>query len=177
MAGSLDGKVVIITGGARGIGRAYAHGVAKEGGRVVIADLLDGEPVVAEVAAAGREATAVTTDVSDEASNEAMAAAAIEQFGRIDILINNAAMFSETTRGPFHELTIAEWRSELRSQRPWCMARLQGRIPANEEARFREEHQCRVNHGIQRYRRVPPLCRQQVGPAWLVAKSGDRIRP
>ena len=109
MAGSLDGKVVIVTGGARGIGRAYALGVAKEGGRVVVADLLDGEPVVAEIANTGREAISVTTDVSDELSNEAMAAAAIDRFGRIDVLINNAAMFSETTRGPFHEVSVAEW--------------------------------------------------------------------
>ncbi|MDJ0924918.1 MAG: SDR family oxidoreductase [Acidimicrobiia bacterium] len=109
MGGSLDGSVVIVTGGARGIGREYALGVAREGGKVVVADLLDGEPVVAEIEALGGEALAVTTDVSDEASNDAMAAATIDRFGRIDVLINNAAMFSETTRGPFHELTIAEW--------------------------------------------------------------------
>lgn len=109
MAGSLDSKVVIITGGARGIGREYALGVAREGGKVVIADLLDGEPVVAEVTDAGSEAISVSTDVSDEASTNAMAAAAIDRFGRIDVLINNAAMFSETTRGAFSDLTVSEW--------------------------------------------------------------------
>jgi len=107
--GVLDGKVVIITGGARGIGRAYALGVAAEGAGVVIADLLDGSPVAEELAVAGGEAVSVSTDVSDEASTVAMAEAAMERFGRIDVLINNAAMFSETTRGPFTDLTVAEW--------------------------------------------------------------------
>lgn len=107
--GMLDGRVIIITGGARGIGRAYALGVSAEGAKVVIADLLDGSPVVEELADSGGEAMAFTTDVSDEASTEAMAAAAVERFGRIDALINNAAMFSETTRGAFDELTVEEW--------------------------------------------------------------------
>ena len=107
--GVLEGKVIIITGGARGIGRAYALGVSAEGAKVVIADLLDGAPVVEELTAAGGEGTALTVDVSGEASTEAMAAAAVERFGRIDVLINNAAMFSETTRGPFNELTVEEW--------------------------------------------------------------------
>lgn len=109
MAGSLDGKVVVITGGARGIGREYALGIVREGGKVVIADLLDGEPVVAEIAAAGGEAMSISTDISDENSTNAMAAAAIDRFGRIDVLINNAAMFSETTRGAFHALSVSEW--------------------------------------------------------------------
>ncbi len=107
--GVLDGKVVIITGGARGIGRAYALGVSSQGAGVVVADLLDGSPVAEEVAGSGGEAIAVTTDVSDEASTAAMAAAAMDRFGRVDVLINNAAMFSETTRGPFTDLTVEEW--------------------------------------------------------------------
>ena len=107
--GVLDGKVVIITGGARGIGRAYALGVSAEGAGVVIADLLDGSPVVEEVTASGGEAIAVSTDVSEESSTVAMADAAMDRFGRIDVLINNAAMFSETTRGAFTDVRIAEW--------------------------------------------------------------------
>ena len=99
----------IITGGARGLGRAYALGVVANGGRVVVADLLDGSPVVEEVTGSGGEAIAVTTDVSDDASTVAMAEAAMDRFGRVDVLINNAAMFSETTRGPFTDVTIDEW--------------------------------------------------------------------
>ena len=109
MGGALDGKVVIVTGGARGLGREYALGVADSGGSVVIADLLDGGPVAGEIEEASGRAIAVTTDVSDEASTESMAAAAADRFGRIDVLINNAAMFSETTRGAFNGLTVEEW--------------------------------------------------------------------
>ncbi len=109
MAGQFDNDVIVITGGARGIGRAYALGLAENGARVAIADLLDGGPVVDEIVTAGGEAMSVTTDVSDEASTEAMAAAVFDEFGRIDVLINNAAMFSETTRGSFTDLSIEEW--------------------------------------------------------------------
>ena len=107
--GVLEGRVIVITGGARGLGRAYSWGVAQQGAKVVIADILDGRPVVEELAEAGLEAISVTTDVSDEASTAAMAEAAMERFGAIDVLINNAAMFSETTRGAFTDLTGAEW--------------------------------------------------------------------
>ena len=107
--GVLDGSVIVVTGGARGLGRAYALGVSAEGARVVIADLLDGSPVVREINDSGGEAVALHTDVSDEASTTEMAETAVEMFGRVDVLINNAAMFSETTRGPFTDLTVEEW--------------------------------------------------------------------
>ncbi len=109
MAGVLDGKAVIVTGGARGLGRVYSLGLAEQGADVVVADVLDGAPVVEEIEAAGGRAIAVTTDISDEDANQAMADAAVEAFGRIDVLVNNAAMFSETTRGPFDTPTVAEW--------------------------------------------------------------------
>ena len=107
--GALDGKVLIITGGARGIGRAYAAGAAEQGARVVVADVLDGSETVEEIMGMGGEAMAVATDVSDPDSTVAMATAAMERFGAIDVLINNAAMFSEIPRGPFTEVTVEEW--------------------------------------------------------------------
>ena len=109
MPTSLDGSVTIITGGARGIGREYALAIAAEGGLPVVADVLDGQPVVDEIEAGGGKAIATRTDVSDESANEAMAAAAIEAFGRIDIFIANAAMFSETSRGAFNDVSQQEW--------------------------------------------------------------------
>jgi NAD(P)-dependent dehydrogenase (short-subunit alcohol dehydrogenase family) len=107
--GVLDGRVSIVTGGARGIGRAYCLGMAAEGSSVVVADVLDGQPVVDEIESGGGKALAVRVDVSDEESTSSMALATFERFGRIDVLVNNAAYFKQVKRGPFHELDVEEW--------------------------------------------------------------------
>ena len=105
----LKDKVAIVTGGARGIGKAYALRLAEEGARVVVADVLDGAPVAEEIQKKGGEAIAVKTDVSDEQSVGAMVSAAVERFGRIDVLVNNAGIFVGLTRKFFYELTVEEW--------------------------------------------------------------------
>lgn len=102
-------EVVIVTGGSRGIGRAYALALGRAGYRVMVADLLDGAAVVQEVAAAGGTAASVTVDVQDRASTEAMVRTTLERFGRIDALINNAAYFTAIHKKPFDELTVEEW--------------------------------------------------------------------
>jgi 3-oxoacyl-[acyl-carrier protein] reductase len=107
--GVFDGNVVIVTGGARGIGRAYCHGLAKEGASLVIADLSGADEVVAEVEALGASAISVITDISDVASTEAMAAAGLDRFGRIDSLVNNAAFYTTATHAPLEELSPEEW--------------------------------------------------------------------
>jgi 3-oxoacyl-[acyl-carrier protein] reductase len=91
----LKDKVAIITGAGQGIGRAYALRFAREGARIVVAEIneTNAARVVDEVRALGGEALAVRTDVANEASCHAMARAAHERFGRIDVLINNAAIF------------------------------------------------------------------------------------
>ncbi len=113
MAGRLAGKVAIVTGGGHGIGKAYTLGLAREGAKVVIAEI---DAVAAEAAAVdlrrqGFEAIAVRTDVADRASVEAMAARSIEAFGQIDVLVNNAAIFATVpmSRSPFDEIEIEEW--------------------------------------------------------------------
>jgi 3-oxoacyl-[acyl-carrier protein] reductase len=102
--------VVIVTGAAQGLGRAYARRFASDGWRVVIADIngnkADG--VRDEIVAAGGTAIAVTTDVSDEASCRAMAAAALGAYDRIDALVNNAAI-TDFERKPFWDIDVAEW--------------------------------------------------------------------
>jgi len=91
----LQDQVAIITGGGQGIGRAYALRFAREGAKIVIAEINEdnGRKVVDEVKGLGGEALYVKTDVSNEASTKEMAAKAHERFGRIDALLNNAAIF------------------------------------------------------------------------------------
>jgi NAD(P)-dependent dehydrogenase (short-subunit alcohol dehydrogenase family) len=107
--GALDGRVAIVTGGARGIGRAYCLGLAAEGASVVAADMVDASATVEEIGSVGGKALFVEVDVSDPASTEAMGRASFERFGRVDILVNNAAYFKTVRRGPFEELEVDEW--------------------------------------------------------------------
>jgi NAD(P)-dependent dehydrogenase (short-subunit alcohol dehydrogenase family) len=105
----LAGRVAIITGGARHIGAAYCRRLADEGAAVVIADILDGESVAEEIRAKRGRALALKIDVSKEGDSNRMAAEALKAFGRIDILINNAAIFINIQRHPFYEITAEEW--------------------------------------------------------------------
>ena len=113
MAGRLDGRVAIITGGGHGIGKAYAARLAAEGAKVVIAELdgAGGIAVAAELTAQGRDAIAVQTDVANEASVNNMAQQTILRFGRIDVLVNNAAIFATVpmSRSPFDQISVDEW--------------------------------------------------------------------
>ena len=88
----LKDKVVVITGAAGGIGKATALRFAEEGADIVVADFADGAATVAEVEAKGRKAIYVQTDVTNIDSAKAMIAKAIETFGRVDVLINNAGI-------------------------------------------------------------------------------------
>lgn len=111
MTGSLAGKVAIVTGGARGIGRAYTEALVGEGAAVLIADMLEaeGQATAAELSASGGRVFFQRVDVSDQDSTEAMADRVIAEFGRIDILVNNAAMFASLKGGPLTELSVERW--------------------------------------------------------------------
>ena len=102
-------KVVIVTGGARGLGRAYAETLAQHGARVVVGDVLDPEETVSAIKDAGGEALGVSLDVSDTESCENIAAAAVDSFGRLDGLVNNAALYGGLTNGRFETLDEDEW--------------------------------------------------------------------
>ena len=109
----LEGKVAIVTGGAQGLGKAYVMGFVEEGAKVVIADINESaaNATAREVAKRGREALAIRTDVSIQHETEGMAKRAIERFGRIDILVNNAAILDRVPikEAPFFELEPSEW--------------------------------------------------------------------
>jgi NAD(P)-dependent dehydrogenase (short-subunit alcohol dehydrogenase family) len=106
---TLDGKVAIVTGGARGIGRAIADRLADDGARIVVADLRGAE----EAAASYDEGVGLTVDVADEAAVERMAAEAEERCGRIDVLVNNAGLYASLPMRPFGEITVEEWRQVM----------------------------------------------------------------
>ena len=105
----LADKVAIVTGGARHIGARYCRHLAAEGAAVAIADILDGNAVVEEIKTAGGNAIALKMDVSNEQETMRMASETLKAFGRIDILINNAAIFINIQRHPFYEITAEEW--------------------------------------------------------------------
>ena len=107
----LEGRVVIITGGGKGIGKVYAQEFARAGARVIAADI-DGaaaETVADEITRRGGAAFALRTDIAEPSSTEAMAAAAITRFGAIDVLINNASLMSVLARRSWLEIPVEEW--------------------------------------------------------------------
>jgi NAD(P)-dependent dehydrogenase (short-subunit alcohol dehydrogenase family) len=106
----LEGKVAIVTGGASGIGKAFAIRLAADGASVVIADLQQYDVAAAALASSGARALGLKVDVSSEADTSSMAEETLKAFGRIDILVNNAAMFSTIKVRPFEEIPVDEWK-------------------------------------------------------------------
>ncbi|HKZ08774.1 MAG TPA: glucose 1-dehydrogenase [Methylomirabilota bacterium] len=104
----LQDRVCVITGGAAGIGFAYARRFLAEGARVVIADIVDPTPAAKALESADR-VLARQADVADAAAMRALADAAVARFGRIDVLVNNAAVFATLRPQPFDEIPESEW--------------------------------------------------------------------
>ncbi len=109
--GRLKGKVAIVTGGGRGLGKAFCLRMAEERAKVVVADILDKEAqqTTEEIRTKGGSAIALTVNVTSVEDTLRMADETVKQFGRIDILVNNAAMVYGVTRKPFTEIPVAEW--------------------------------------------------------------------
>ncbi len=107
---SLDGTVAIVTGGAMGIGFAVAEELAARGAAVVIADQSNAEASALKLVDKGYRAIGVKTDVTSQGDVDAMAARALKDFGRIDVLVNNAGIYSTLQPKPFEQIDIAEFR-------------------------------------------------------------------
>src|ERR1039458_3163210 len=107
----LEGKTAIVTGGAKGIGRHYSQALAAEGARVMIADIADGKELVAEIAGrhGANSVASVKFDVSDEKAVKNLVAQTIERFGQIDVLVNNAALYSKLAPTKFTEIDVDLW--------------------------------------------------------------------
>jgi NAD(P)-dependent dehydrogenase (short-subunit alcohol dehydrogenase family) len=110
----LKGRVAIVTGAGGGIGKALATRLASDGASVVVADLQKFDTAAAEIAkATGAKTLGLEIDVSAEEQVARMASQAMKTFGRIDILVNNAAVFSSLKLKPFEEISVAEWRKVM----------------------------------------------------------------
>jgi 3-oxoacyl-[acyl-carrier protein] reductase len=109
----LENKVAIITGSARGMGRVFALRFAKEGAKLTICDVLDCTPVAEEIKALGGEVLALKIDVTSDKDTAAMAQKTVDRFGRIDILVNNAAVIGTIETKdfvkPVEEIVSADW--------------------------------------------------------------------
>ncbi len=107
----IEDRVVIVTGGGKGIGGVYCRRLAEAGARVVVADIdaEANENIAAQIEAAGGRAIPVATDVADEAATLAMAEAVIAAYGRIDALVNNAALMSVLPRGAWTDIDVERW--------------------------------------------------------------------
>ena len=107
----LVGRTAIVTGGAKGIGKHYCHALAAEGAEVMVADIADGREVAAEIAArTGRNSTdSMVFDVSDEVQCKALVAKTLERFGKIDILINNAALYAPLPTLSVTDIDVDLW--------------------------------------------------------------------
>ena len=106
----LAGKTAIVTGGAKGIGRHYSQALAAEGARVMIADIADGRGLAEEIAGrhGANSVASVTFDIGDENAVKGLVAETIKRFGQIDVLVNNAALYSVLKPRAFNE-----WDPEL----------------------------------------------------------------
>ncbi len=103
----LKDRVAIVTGAARGIGQEFCYALVREGAKVVAADILSCDETVAKIQEVGGQALGVTVDVADSQTTQAMTAQALERFGRIDILVNNAAVLPKFA--PFDQIEEADW--------------------------------------------------------------------
>ena len=125
--GRLDGRVAIITGAAQGIGAAYAKALAGEGACVALSDILDASAAAIDIEDSfqGAETLVLKTDVSDESQTQKMVADTVAKFGKLDILISNAAMFANVSHKPFFEIPVAEWDQMMavNVRGPWLCAK------------------------------------------------------
>jgi NAD(P)-dependent dehydrogenase (short-subunit alcohol dehydrogenase family) len=135
---SLKERVVIITGAGQGIGRAFAMAFAMAGARAVIAErnATTATAVAGEIMQADGQALAVQTDIADPASVNEMIEVVEDEYGRIDVLINNAAIFSTLQMRPFEQIPLEEWEQVLRVNVTGAFLCARAVLPAMRKAKW-----------------------------------------
>jgi NAD(P)-dependent dehydrogenase (short-subunit alcohol dehydrogenase family) len=108
-AGRLADRVVLVTGAGQGIGKIYAHALVAEGAKLVLCDLTDPASVAHEIEAAGGSALSRAADITSAEAVGSLVDAAVERFGTIHALVNNAAMFTVLEKKPFEQISSDEW--------------------------------------------------------------------
>jgi 3-oxoacyl-[acyl-carrier protein] reductase len=131
-------RVVVITGAGQGIGRVFAHAFAAYGAIAVVADLNKdkADAVAQEIKAMGRKAVAVAVDIGSFESVQAMAKTVVDAHGRIDVLVNNAGIFSTLEMRPFWEIPLDEWNKVLHVNVTGVMLATRAVIPYMQERKW-----------------------------------------
>ncbi len=151
--GLLDGKVVIVTGGGHGIGKAYCRGIAREGGVAVAADIDEkaAHNAANAIQDSGGKALGIHVDVANFASCQTMAETTLQAFGKIDGLVNNAAIFLSVPaeKGSWQEITES-LGSHYGGQRQRALALQPCRGAGHARTKTRKHSQYFLEHGVQR---------------------------
>jgi NAD(P)-dependent dehydrogenase (short-subunit alcohol dehydrogenase family) len=104
---NLKDRVAIVTGGSSGIGRALPEGLASEGSKIVVADISRSEAAAKEMNQKGFQAAGIKVDVSSPEETERMVQETVKAFGRIDVLVNNAGIYTTLNPGPFEKIPVS----------------------------------------------------------------------
>jgi NAD(P)-dependent dehydrogenase (short-subunit alcohol dehydrogenase family) len=133
MAGRLADKVALVTGAARGLGKAYCIGMARQGAKVVAVDVSDCSATKQGVEAQGTTALPLQLDISTEQGTEEMVRKTVDSFGRLDILVTNAAISPEQ---PVDDVTFADWRKVLSVDLDAVFLCIKAAIPQMKKQRY-----------------------------------------
>ena len=147
--GRLQDKIIIVTGGARGIGAAFSRALAAEGAVTLVADIIDGGKTVQEIEEAGGRSAFFRLDVADSASVSGFVEQVLARYGRIDCLVNNAALFANLKPKKFFEIDDAEFDKVMAVNVRGPFLLCKAVAPGDDAPEERQDRQHRLGHRVQ----------------------------